>query len=48
MTFILRSGPPVRHVPKDASRHKTRNLIFVGLFVVVDIALIIWAVTAFA
>ena len=48
MTLIFRSGPPKRHVPKDANRFKTRALIFVGLFVLVDIALIAWAVSAFA
>lgn len=43
---IFRSKPPVRHVPKDGARH--RPFIVVGLvaFVLVDIALIAWAVTS--
>ena len=48
MTTIFNSGPPVRHVPKDSTRHRTRNIVFVTLFVLVDVALIAWAVSAFA
>jgi hypothetical protein len=43
---IFRSKPPVRHVPKDATRHRPLIITGIVLFVLVDIALIASAVTA--
>ena len=46
MNIIIQSKPPVRHVPKDADRHRPWIISGVALFVLFDVALIAWAVTS--